>query len=132
MGTSWPVEIRVGVTYRETAVRGGGVFSISPEALTVRPDGISQELLGGVATTVKHDKTSIRLLKTKLAPPWCNRSFVVEGVGGPILATMPFFLAARAEAAIVSAGFSVAEESTWISGWLSRRALWDEPKSPSA
>jgi hypothetical protein len=70
-----------------------------------------------------HTESNIRLIRTRLAPPWINTSIVLHDDGEPGVASTWFGARRRLRGALRAAGFTVEEESTWFSmgGGLARR-----------
>ena len=119
VGTGLPASFTVGANIN--LWRGGGHLTVSPGVIVLDAGPLLRKATS--VTRVVHTDSVVRLIRTRLAPPWINTSLVLSGEGGSGVASTWFGARRRLRRALHAAGFSVEETATWFSmgGGLARR-----------
>jgi hypothetical protein len=106
-----PARFHVGANIRRW--RGGGQLIISPRTIVLEPGPLLHRMTG--VPRVVHTDRTVRMIRTRLFPPWINTSLVLQGEGGWGIASTWFGARRRWRQALSAAGFTVEERSTWFS-----------------
>jgi hypothetical protein len=117
--TTLPATFTVGANTK--LWRGGGHLTVSPGAIVLEAGPLLRRATS--VPRVVHTEPKVKLIRTRLAPPWINTSLVLHGEGESGVASTWFGARRRLCDALRSAGFAVEEEATWFSmgGGLARR-----------
>lgn len=110
-GEWWPKHHGVGFSSSHGVA--GGTLDIDINQVTLTPGRI-QTKIDRDETAVVHTKKQIRLILTRLLPPWINVHLVVEGDRREALAGGSILCWRRWHRELSRAGFDVVAEKTWI------------------
>jgi hypothetical protein len=108
----WRRPVGTATTYR--ASTGGGTLFVYPGRLVLRMGGVSRRTTG--LEEVVHTRPSVRLLKERIAAPWCNTMILLEGSTETVGAAFPATDQRKLRRVLRQAGFEVLEEWNWLMG----------------
>jgi hypothetical protein len=111
MPTTLPATFTVGANIKSW--RGGGHLTISPGTIVLEAGTLLRRATS--VPRVVHTDPKVKLIRTRLAPPWINTSLVLHGDGDSGVASTWFGARRQLREVLRLAGFSIEEEATWFS-----------------
>ncbi len=120
MPTTLPASFTVGANIN--LWRGGGHLTVSPGIIVLEAGRLLRRATS--VPRVVHYDPKVKLIRTRLAPPWINTSLVLHGDGESGVASTWFGARRCLREVLRAAGFTIEEEATWFSmgGGLARRS----------
>ena len=95
------------------SVRGSGTLRITPESIVLEPDSVTSRL--SRTDRIVHTGRSVRFVKARLMPPWCDTALVLQGEKASGSAVTRIGARKRLRAELRAAGFHVQDVTTWFS-----------------